>query len=1027
MGLGLLGMMGMMGGGLGANAGVATGRIDIDLTRLQAAQASVARAASEMGRSMSSVGAATTASTNTQVSAWGRVSAAINKAGQTAIFVASAVTGMGVKGANELTRMSIGFRYMAGGAEEAAALMSELEVLARRTGTNLWDMQEAAVALLPAARAGNTSISEMILLANRLILKNPFKDFRDAAFSLNELLAGQTISLKNQFNISGAALRDITARAGDDQTKLLELLGEYLTSIGITEDAITEMGESGVNASKNVRQEWKLTLAQAFQPTARVVNTILQAFADLAVAARSSNSELLRVLATLTAMVVAAKSLTVARGLAAGIPVVGPVVSQVIPVGVAGKVAKVGLAGATAYAGAEVGAQAVRWMGDLGVGGKKEQEYYKQADVSDLGTIFKVLLVGLVEQIGDVLAAFVGVIESGGDWVREAMWDVSMAFVDVLQFVVDIFNELASRLPLGIDDLIGRLEGPEVKEPAGAQILYELFSQAKAMGLPSPDVEQAEFVNEVLEEWRDTGRDISDIVHDVLDPEHATAGKVIAESIRVMFDDAAIGLAEWLGLFDEFAETEAPPVSVSEPFVVSEEMLTAFQQFQDDLAGIDASEQAARLKAEDEFQRALTREAEDEHVRRVRAEESLQRSITDVWSELSTTIEDLNVAYQERVAEVTESYEEGEAKRREDHYRALERMERQHRENLLTAAAKLDAFAVWREQQQYRRSRDEAAQAYDEETIERRAAYEEQLTDLRTSHEEQLTEAREAAEERIKDLREEFAESERLYAEDRALRLAREKEDYDRQLQDQKTQYENQRTERNKAFTKELNALLSDNALKLAITKQGLSDMETEFRKWFEAQAKAISGAAITGGGVTGEYGEELGRTEGRYVDYMGYRVRVDMYDPNYAAGMSASQWYLWKLQHGYQRGGYTGGGLSSDVAGVVHRREYVVPEQGALVVHSERTTNVLDRLGGVVAKLVGLLHPTKPPETPPMREYDSLVAARLLPRARYPVEPTMIQGGRTIGDIKIEIHEAIDAAQTARVVRAELMNVLVG
>jgi hypothetical protein len=44
----------------------------------------------------------------------------------------------------------------------------------------------------------------------------------------------------------------------------------------------------------------------------------------------------------------------------------------------------------------------------------------------------------------------------------------------------------------------------------------------------------------------------------------------------------------------------------------------------------------------------------------------------------------------------------------------------------------------------------------------------------------------------------------------------------------------------------------------------------------------------------------------------------------------------------GYAGGGYTGDGMPDEVAGVVHKREYVVPEKGALVIRGDNAESVM-------------------------------------------------------------------------------------
>jgi hypothetical protein len=80
--------------------------------------------------------------------------------------------------------------------------------------------------------------------------------------------------------------------------------------------------------------------------------------------------------------------------------------------------------------------------------------------------------------------------------------------------------------------------------------------------------------------------------------------------------------------------------------------------------------------------------------------------------------------------------------------------------------------------------------------------------------------------------------------------------------------------------------------------------------------------------------------------------VRVDAYTPSTAGGMTAAQWYQWKLANGYASGGYTGDGKPWEVAGVVHKGEYVVPQHGALVMQAGEQEELLREIRDILAAI---------------------------------------------------------------------------
>lgn len=205
-----------------------------------------------------------------------------------------------------------------------------------------------------------------------------------------------------------------------------------------------------------------------------------------------------------------------------------------------------------------------------------------------------------------------------------------------------------------------------------------------------------------------------------------------------------------------------------------------------------------------DYGRQIAREAEDFARQRARAEAQFARQVADLregiakretdWLEdLTDQLADLQADSAERIADAQESANERIAELNEDYQRDRERAERDHRDRLLSAAARLDASAVFEEQRRFARERQNADEAHRDQIGDTQSALAERLEQEQENlaeriqqeqeaHAERLADAREADAERLADMTAAFEEQKRLEDEDRALRLERMAEDHAAQL-----------------------------------------------------------------------------------------------------------------------------------------------------------------------------------------------------------------------------------------------------
>lgn len=215
------------------------------------------------------------------------------------------------------------------------------------------------------------------------------------------------------------------------------------------------------------------------------------------------------------------------------------------------------------------------------------------------------------------------------------------------------------------------------------------------------------------------------------------------------------------------------------------------------------------------YARSIAREAEDYARQRARQEAQLAADIAEIRQDAVARERDWTAAYVESMAEIRADANERIADIEEDYARNRERRERQHRDNLLSAAGRLDASAILAEKRRYAEESRNADEARGEQISDANEQLAERLRDEEEAHQERLQAAREADEERIQDMIEAQRERQRIEDEDRAIQLQRQAEDHQAQLREMDrthaqrlTQIDRQaadeRAALDEAFTKEL-------------------------------------------------------------------------------------------------------------------------------------------------------------------------------------------------------------------------------
>lgn len=254
-----------------------------------------------------------------------------------------------------------------------------------------------------------------------------------------------------------------------------------------------------------------------------------------------------------------------------------------------------------------------------------------------------------------------------------------------------------------------------------------------------------------------------------------------------------------------------------------------------------------------QYEQTLARDAEDYARQRARAQAQFDRQVADVREEATRREVAWREEHQERIAEIEQDYA-----------RTRERRERDHRDRLFDAAARLDAVAVFEEQRRFARETEDADEAHRE-----------RLSDEREGYDERLKEARANDERRLGQMREAFDLQRAQEDEDRQIRLERMAEDHAAQLAEMDRAHGERIALINRRMWEEIGELDEAHRARLAELKvhnQAYQDAQTEAQeaslkawreywgKWAEIEAAARAAQRPAGvlpsGGYRPEYAD---------------------------------------------------------------------------------------------------------------------------------------------------------------------------
>lgn len=177
----------------------------------------------------------------------------------------AALTGFGLRAADNLRVLNIRFVELTGSQEKASALMQEIADAAQRTGLPVRQTQADFLGLVPAIREAGGEIDTYLNLVSRLALINPAEGTSGATFAIREALTSggsDLVSLAERFNISRVALKELIQETGS----FSEALDILLDRQGATTEAAEANARSLRAASARFRDAGTQALERGFTP-----------------------------------------------------------------------------------------------------------------------------------------------------------------------------------------------------------------------------------------------------------------------------------------------------------------------------------------------------------------------------------------------------------------------------------------------------------------------------------------------------------------------------------------------------------------------------------------------------------------------------------------------------------------------------------------------------------------------------------------------------------------------------------------
>lgn len=148
------------------------------------------------------------------------------------------------------------------------------------------DLADAVTSFLAYTKSG-PQLKQLMDLTQRLYMWNPEQGAEGAVFAIKEVLSGQTMSLKNRFNINGISAKKVTDlyNKGDTQGTI-KYIDEALSKAGATQDVVDANFNSLTVQSQNFATNFADAMGNQANPA---VQSLTQTLIDLNAQMKAGN------------------------------------------------------------------------------------------------------------------------------------------------------------------------------------------------------------------------------------------------------------------------------------------------------------------------------------------------------------------------------------------------------------------------------------------------------------------------------------------------------------------------------------------------------------------------------------------------------------------------------------------------------------------------------------------------------------------------------------------------------------------
>lgn len=765
-----------------SSLGHAQGSISIDTSDLRNATAVARGVSQQISQSFAAIDVASK-KTLANLASFSRGIAQI-KGELTGLSVgAGIISGIGLNMAGSLEEAEIKLTGMLRSVDKANALMADLRKRAAAAGLPFNDMLAVAVRLLPTLQGNTEELDKWYGLARRVAVLNPLEGMSGAAFSINEALTSggnDLVSLVERFNVSRSQLRAEMASNGGDFAAALDTV---LNRMGITNETAEKMGmtfRAGLNAAKDAAIQ---LLAEGFTPLLQTITPLLHQSAAWLATLRQTNPAIAQLGAGMTAAVAVGAPLLLLFNqlIEAG--------TTLKALGVLGGLGRAGLIGGAVGAGVGLGIGATN-----AIGRATGNEQMANAGLSELSTIARKLISNIAFTLTEVTQL-----------IRTGMTRAVQAFIGTIAAANNALGGLLSRLGAMLP---ARLGGDLMSGAGGAlQNMGAMGAQANAL-LDKRLAQQEQQGREQLKRFIDF------MVPGTFSPTGAASGDVAGSAPGA--PGAAGNSGERNAAIHEWAQSAA---RIEREAAAAR--LDAQRQYEQQRSQTIAQYNQNALREEADFQRGRARQLA-----------AYQREIANVQAAAAKREAAWQADYNERIADLRADGNDRLQDLERTYNRDRERRERDHRDRLLDAAARLDAVAVANEQRRYGQEQEDAQTAFQEQQAQIRADLAERLAQEQEAHQERLQAAREADAERLADMQRAF--NEQIAQEDleRAIQHQRRAEDHAAQLEQMASAHSERLTQMAEQAAQEKAALNESFVAQL-------NDLGIYNQAWRDQQAKA--------------------------------------------------------------------------------------------------------------------------------------------------------------------------------------------